>query len=525
MKTNRILIIGSGECAAFITEKIRTAGFKPVVAAGDDGSDIVNSQGRPTIEPPELFQNATLRACTGSIGDFQVILSSKGRRHTVNVSHIVVAEEYLHKPDFPDLGLTKCARVLSLSEYGQMNPAVTAHGHSSPGKRKIVFLSGLNRESNPVLLEVIMNQALNIQSLGMDQAYVFTGNLKVAGDGLEKLYRKSKEAGVIFFKFTETMPEIVQTSDNRVRIDFYDEILREHFRFMPDLTIVEDNLLPSPGLKNLSEILDIGMDSTGFLQPDNIHRHTVFTSRRGVLVTGPSRGIQSRKSHETDGENAVLRVLQDHFRKNQGNETFGEINPDLCARCLTCYRLCPHQAVAINNSIQIIPAACEACGLCAAECPAMAIHMVSDKPGIQAGIERINEETGDANTSIAVLACERSGTAAMENALDAGLQIPNRIKFFQVPCAGSISVRHVLMLLKQDISGIMVLTCHPDNCFSEKGNTHARIRMEHVKQRLREMGINGECLKVASIASNMGHLLVQKLETFQKAMSGIKAGK
>jgi len=52
-----------------------------------------------------------------------------------------------------------------------------------------------------------------------------------------------------------------------------------------------------------------------------------------------------------------------------------EVNPDLCAACMTCVRTCPYHVPFINEDgvSQIDPARCRGCGMCAAECPAQAI--------------------------------------------------------------------------------------------------------------------------------------------------------
>jgi heterodisulfide reductase subunit A-like polyferredoxin len=52
-----------------------------------------------------------------------------------------------------------------------------------------------------------------------------------------------------------------------------------------------------------------------------------------------------------------------------------EVDPDLCAACMTCVRTCPYQVPFINEDgvSQIDAARCRGCGMCAAECPAQAI--------------------------------------------------------------------------------------------------------------------------------------------------------
>ena len=48
-----------------------------------------------------------------------------------------------------------------------------------------------------------------------------------------------------------------------------------------------------------------------------------------------------------------------------------------CMACLTCLRVCPYGAPVVEAYSTIRPEYCQACGLCAPECPAEAISMVS----------------------------------------------------------------------------------------------------------------------------------------------------
>jgi heterodisulfide reductase subunit A-like polyferredoxin len=51
-----------------------------------------------------------------------------------------------------------------------------------------------------------------------------------------------------------------------------------------------------------------------------------------------------------------------------------------CVSCLTCVKVCPYGAPAVNpangkNRVEIQAAKCMGCGSCAAECPARAIEL------------------------------------------------------------------------------------------------------------------------------------------------------
>ena len=48
-----------------------------------------------------------------------------------------------------------------------------------------------------------MQFCLRLQVEYKMKIYILTGNLKVAANGLEKMYRDTRDAGVIYIKFTQ----------------------------------------------------------------------------------------------------------------------------------------------------------------------------------------------------------------------------------------------------------------------------------------------------------------------------------
>jgi len=53
------------------------------------------------------------------------------------------------------------------------------------------------------------------------------------------------------------------------------------------------------------------------------------------------------------------------------------VDPEKCAACLTCVRVCPYNVPAINKEgvAEIEVAMCQGCGICASECPGKAIKL------------------------------------------------------------------------------------------------------------------------------------------------------
>jgi coenzyme F420-reducing hydrogenase delta subunit len=152
----------------------------------------------------------------------------------------------------------------------------------------------------------------------------------------------------------------------------------------------------------------------------------------------------------------------------------------------------------------VLPAACERCGICAAECPREAIRI--------AGLEHADlhrliaagptaDPAGDGPWLVA-FCCRRSAApalraAAADSCWDATLNI------IEVPCAGCIAPEVILSAFRQGADGVLVLACHADNCHSRHGNHLAQQRAELSSAFLDRCGAGAGRLLFKTLASNM----------------------
>ena len=85
------------------------------------------------------------------------------------------------------------------------------------------------------------------------------------------------------------------------------------------MTIVDEKIIPSDYAVDLARIFELEEDLNGFAQGDNVHRLTVLTNRKGILVAGPARSVQSLAEQVTDADNAVLSVRE--IKRQPANQT------------------------------------------------------------------------------------------------------------------------------------------------------------------------------------------------------------
>jgi quinone-modifying oxidoreductase, subunit QmoB len=517
MTAQPICVFGNTACAWEIAARLRQAGLAVTLAA--PGEACAPPAGpRPSGAPPiKTLPAVRLDACRGGPGHFDLIFSGGKTTQRITAAALVVAEADERRPNFAPYQLERGPAVLSLSDLNRLGCRPPASGAAW---RQVVFLSGLATESHPLIAGEVMAAALTLQTRAGAQCAVLTGNLKVAAEGLEALAREARAAGVLFFKFANTVPAFHTEEDGRVRVRFVDESTGEEFTLAPDLVVVDETVRPSGEAVALGRILGLESDPTGFVQAENVRRLPTSTNRRGVVVAGPARAFGLDPAVEAS--NAVLDVLESLSAGAAGRPA-AEIEPGRCIRCLTCFRLCPYGAVALDERPRVVPAACERCGICAAECPREAIRIPGlERRELHALIASGRPADPGGAPHIVAFACARSAGPAARAAVEAGRGWDASLNLVEVPCAGSLSAEVILSAFGRGADGVLVLTCHEDNCHSRHGNRLAWRRVEQAGAFLDRAGIGSGRLALKTLAANMPAELAVIVTEFSQTLTGLR---
>lgn len=510
-----VLIIGNGTYAGAVSETLLQTGADVILVSQNVNPDTAvswDSKSRPH-KIPEVYTATTVVGCSGTVGKFKVQLQSNQSRIDRTVSAIIIAEENRFQPNYSLYGLAPSQSILSLTQLNHLISSVSPETDKIKAARRIVFLSGLILESHPVLSEKIMRLCLHLQNEFNVQTYVLAGNLKVAGPGLEDLYWQSKKAGTVYVKFTYDQPQITQTNGSAA-FGFNDEITGHCYELTPDITVVDEMISPSDHLAHLAEVLKIDTGPEGYVQTDNVRRISILTNRKGVLAVGPSRGISSETDALADAEGAALAVLQLTAAAVDEPADHAVIDAGKCIRCLTCYRLCPHGAITIDNRPAVAPESCESCGRCVSECPRRAITATGS--GVLNPTGKPWPESGEDvfEPYLIALCCGRSAIPAEKLSLLWGHQQPRQLSVITVPCGAGVSKDLIYQLFLNGADGVLILTCHQGNCHSEQGNQHALHRAAQIKEFFQLIGFERDRLFVDTIAANMGAEFSEKIACF-----------
>jgi heterodisulfide reductase subunit A-like polyferredoxin/coenzyme F420-reducing hydrogenase delta subunit len=436
----------------------------------------------------EMLNNVRLVRAAGVCGDFTVRLAGgDGGCSEKKVGAIVVATDLKTDSLHQEYGLELSGNVLSLSQ---------AEGRIAGGGirgKSVGFLVGLKQNSDPITMKRIFKAVLSIVD-GGGSASVYVNEIKLADNGLDRLYKEGRDKGAVYFKMKQA-PEISGTS-----ISFHDVVLGKPVEATHDLLVVEEKNHTDETNAPLAEALGLHITPSGFLQKDNVHRFPVKSNRKGIFVTGGARQTQNLTGCVTDVA-GVVQELRSLFAAEVPSDRIAVVDREKCAICLTCYRCCPHGAIYWEDKAVVSPVACQGCGICASECPNDAIQLVSfTDDEIISEIKNTVKKTPGA---IIAFCCENSAAEAAESAGRFGMALPETLSIIKVPCAGKVDIQYILSAFVEGAGGVLVAACHNGNCKSEYGSSYAKWRVNEVARMLDETGVEKNRLAFVTMASNM----------------------
>ncbi len=102
---------------------------------------------------------------------------------------------------------------------------------------------------------------------------------------------------------------------------------------------------------------------------------------------------------------------------------------------------------------------------------------------------------------ILAFTCNWCSYAAADLAGTARIQYPANLRIIRVMCSGMVHPNLVLQAFEGGADGVLMMGCHPGECYYQDGNQKAKVRSVAIEEVLSIMGIEPERFRLVWCSS------------------------
>jgi heterodisulfide reductase subunit A len=328
----------------------------------------------------EVLTDSEVVGASGFVGNFETQVSNGNGTKTVQHGVTIVAtggkaadsDEYL---------------------YGQ-NPRVTRwHDlEHDPEKLKnadsIVFIQcvGSRDDNRPYCSRICCTasvlQAVSIKEQHPDtDVFILYRDIRTYGEK-EYLYKKARELGVIFVRYSLDNKPKVREIENGLEVDVFDPILQKNITIEADYVNLATAIEPAENTA-ISEFYKIPLNAENFFMEAHAKLRPVDFATDGIFLCGlahyPKAIDESIAQAMAAASRATTILAKDSV---QISPLVSQLDVEKCIGCGLCTEVCAFAAIELEEvegkgyRAKNISASCKGCGLCAASCPQQAIDML-----------------------------------------------------------------------------------------------------------------------------------------------------
>jgi heterodisulfide reductase subunit A len=195
------------------------------------------------------------------------------------------------------------------------------------------------------------------------------------------LYRKAREAGIIFVRYDPQQKPLMSADEDGLKIEVFDQTLGRIVVIRADLLALATAIVPYRD-ETLAQFFKVPLNDDGFF----VERHAKLGPSEfatdGVYLCGMAhypKPIDESISQALAASSRAVTLLAKE--KIQVSGTVAGVNPMFCSSCGVCVSICPYGAPGFiaegpfAGRAEINPVLCKGCGLCVASCRSGAINL------------------------------------------------------------------------------------------------------------------------------------------------------
>jgi len=377
--------------------------------------------------------------------------------------------------------------------------------------------------SNVCCMNTIKDSLLIKEHWPETQIYVFYVDIRAYGKGFEELYKRARNAGVVFIRGLPA--EIVEDAKtSNLWLLGENTLERQLYKVNVGMAILSIGIEPRRDSDVIQRLFTLSKTSQGFFMEAHPKLRPVDTPTGGVFLAGCAESPKDIKDSVTQASAAAARAS---ILMAQGKVTVEAITPiidlEKCQVCGLCARVCPYNAITVDKELKItevVEAACAGCGTCAAECPFDAItmrHFTDDQ--ISAQIDAATES--DAGRKIVAFCCNWCSYAGADFAGVSRMQHPTNVRIIRTMCSGRVAPKFVEHAFARGAAAVLVAGCHLGDCHYINANHQTKRRVEKLWKKLERLGLNKDRLQLAWISAAEGEKFASTIKEMQNIVETV----
>ncbi|MBM9605189.1 4Fe-4S binding protein [Desulfopila inferna] len=189
---------------------------------------------------------------------------------------------------------------------------------------------------------------------------------------LEQYYTKARLAGVIFVSYSPDSKPQVELVEGKPVITFNESVLNSPVELSPNYLVLSTGVDPEPSNKDLAKAFSLELNHDGFFNEADSKWRPIELKQIGTFLAGAAHSPMPLPDVIMQAEAAAQKAYTYLSGGDlQTARITSTVKDSLCIRCQRCVSVCPFGARSYNemeNRIEVDPAGCQGCGMCAVAC-------------------------------------------------------------------------------------------------------------------------------------------------------------
>ena len=463
-----------------------------------------------------VLTSSEVENLSGSPGNFSVSIKTtssdaikspeKDQVRTIIAGAVVVATgwEPFDPTPLSEYGYGRLAKVITNLDF-ERNAREQAQFLGQRKKTAFIQCVGSRDERHlpycsDVCCMVSIKQALLLKQANPDnEVTIYYNDIRTPGE-YEAVYRQARASGIHFVKGIPS--ELRQDAQGRISVAVFDLIAGERTEFAADLVVLATGMKASRGTTALKNAIGLATNKDDFIE-SHLQCHPQDSQREGIFTAGCCRApMDVSRSIESAGAASAkaLRYLQGEIAVSPDYPVVDILK---CDRCKRCVEECPFKAYAYDDKgfPQVDILKCRACGICMGGCPIGAISLAELTIEQLSGMLDVLDTSylGEDEPVILGFLCKNDAYRAADDAGLNSISYPPNLISVMVPCSGAVNGMIISEAISKGVDGILLAGCADNQCHYLHGSTLAKTRLADVSNKLKEMYLEPERVRFASI--------------------------